>query len=310
MLAATSVALNDRAATSERARFHLLMGAIVSILLLTLIVLFRGERISIKNPQIVSFWIQPLLLLAIIAAYCHWRRLTSLREGCFLIMWASVLFAILMFPSYAAAKLRLPFEDQLLAAIDQVLGVNAGAIVAWIRLHSSMNRLLMISYGLVSPLTFAAVLVPAVTNRLSAVRQFLLSVTIAAILAVLIFAFLPAIGPWAAYHFQPYDNQLWTAQELQRMRAPGPTIADPFNSGGLITFPSFHVVLAILATRGLWSFHWLRPIVATICLLIAVSTVTTGWHYASDTIAGAATAFLSAALSKRIVLNLARYETN
>ena len=90
------------------------------------------------------------------------------------------------------------------------------------------------------------------------------------------------LGPWGANHFQPYPVQELYVDHLHALRAPGRFVMNPVYDTGLITFPSFHVALSIMATRALWWVRWMRPITAITCVLIAFSTMATGWHYASD----------------------------
>ena len=53
-----------------------------------------------------------------------------------------------------------------------------------------------------------------------------------------------------------------------------------------MSFPSFHVALAILAAIALSSIRRLRIWVWGLTALICVSTLTTGWHYAIDVLGG------------------------
>jgi membrane-associated phospholipid phosphatase len=61
----------------------------------------------------------------------------------------------------------------------------------------------------------------------------------------------------------------------------------------IICFPSFHAIWAIFCAAALWGFRLLRLPVALLSGMIVVSTVTTGWHYVSDVVAGVAVAGLS-----------------
>jgi membrane-associated phospholipid phosphatase len=57
-------------------------------------------------------------------------------------------------------------------------------------------------------------------------------------------------------------------------------------NSGIVTFPSFHVVLALLPVLALWPRRVLRPFLALVSAAICLSTLTTGWHYATDGIGG------------------------
>ena len=71
------------------------------------------------------------------------------------------------------------------------------------------------------------------------------------------------------------------------------TIPDGPELNGIVAFPSFHVILAILATRALWGIGKLRVCSAVLCVGICISTVATGWHYVIDVFAGIAVAIIS-----------------
>jgi len=67
---------------------------------------------------------------------------------------------------------------------------------------------------------------------------------------------------------------------------------------GLICFPSFHTILAVLAGVALWSIPYLRWAAAALAALIVVSTVTTGTHYVVDVVAGLGVAFVAFGVAK------------
>jgi membrane-associated phospholipid phosphatase len=73
----------------------------------------------------------------------------------------------------------------------------------------------------------------------------------------------------------------------------------PLSQGaGIICFPSFHVIWAILCAAALWGFRPLRIPIALLSGTIVVSTMTTGWHYFSDVLAGVVIAVLAIAIAK------------
>jgi hypothetical protein len=52
---------------------------------------------------------------------------------------------------------------------------------------------------------------------------------------------------------------------------------------GIVCFPSFHVIWAVLSGWSLWSIKPLRILGAELASLVVV---TTGWHYVCDVLAG------------------------
>jgi membrane-associated phospholipid phosphatase len=62
---------------------------------------------------------------------------------------------------------------------------------------------------------------------------------------------------------------------------------------GIVSFPSFHTVWAIFAASALWGFRYLRVPLVLLSTSIVLSTLTTGWHYLVDVLAGIVLAALS-----------------
>ncbi len=119
--------------------FHLLMGFITATLVCLVLAMFRAENISAVRLSILDV-LQPVATLAIVGAYCHYSRSTTLREIALLSAWVFVLFFVLPLPQYAAVRLGTSPHDQLMAQIDESIGVNVGAIVSWARAHPIDKR--------------------------------------------------------------------------------------------------------------------------------------------------------------------------
>jgi membrane-associated phospholipid phosphatase len=273
--------------------------AIVTIIAVSFIG-FQFESIRLDFRLFLGNAFKSVLPILVVAGYCHWARHYKLREGTLLVAWACLLINILFFPSYVAARTAEPFHDAFLAHVDQIFGVNVGLLFGWMQSHPHVDEFFIRCYGLLGIMVFAAAVVPAMAGKLKASKEFLITTLVAAIFAAVVFAVFPALGPWTAYGFRPHPNQLWYVQELDSLRQSGPVTVHPESSCGLITFPSFHVALAVLATRALWCFRWVRPVALLTCLLICISTMTTGWHYLSDGIGGVLTVALSVLLVRRV----------
>jgi membrane-associated phospholipid phosphatase len=123
------------------------------------------------------------------------------------------------------------------------------------------------------------------------VRHFLFAASISLVLTLGFFSLWPAIGPWTVEAFNPGKTQAQVGTYLLSLKSQA--VPDGPELAGIVAFPSFHVVLAILATRALWGIAKLRPFCAALCLAICISTVATGWHYFVDVFAGIAVAAVS-----------------
>lgn len=277
------------------------MAGIATVLSMALPVLFSLEHISVINLHPAGFVLQCTVPITGVAVYCHWAGRAKLRDGCFMVMVACVFFNLLQLPQYAAARTGLPLTDAVLMKLDLALGVNGGLIMAFVHQHPLLEAFSIRCYGLMPLLVFASILAPAIGGKLSRMKEYLLASTLAALLGACVFAIFPAAGPWTAYHFEPYWNQTWFGRELAALRTSGPFTANPEYTCGLITFPSFHIALAVLGVFALWPFRWIRFFALLVAALIAIATVTTGWHYACDGIGGIFLALGSVAISKRFL---------
>ena len=96
--------------------------------------------------------------------------------------------------------------------------------------------------------------------------------------------FLPAVGPWVGWRFPPDKLQKACEATIQALRHGSLDIHDNF--GGIVCLPSFHAFWAIVSAQALFTFRYLRYPAIVVAGLITISTVTTGWHYGVDVIAG------------------------
>jgi PAP2 superfamily len=271
---------------SQAWSFHKVF-ALISISVAAIVwVCFRGEALSLDKSYLWPTLPQTLIPILIVAAYCHWAEYRRLREGCLLVAWSCLFVPLLPLPSYAAARVGATVQDGLLTNLDSLLGISVPSLVAWMRLHPRLNTFLMACYGLLQPLVLTAVILPPMAGKIRRARIFLTAVLLAALTAVGIFALFPAVGPWVSGAFTAYPNQLWYTSEFNLLRGSDPYTVRPQFSTGLITFPSFHVALSIMAAWTLWCFRWARIPVTLIACSISISTLTTGWHYGVDGIAG------------------------
>ena len=79
---------------------------------------------------------------------------------------------------------------------------------------------------------------------------------------------------------------MWHFQTFQSLRHDAIPLIDFSKSEGLVTFPSFHTVLAIITTYALRDLRILFWIILALNSLVIVSTVPEGGHYLVDVIAG------------------------
>lgn len=234
------------------------------------------------------------LFLALAAAlplpiYWHERQRIDMRDAAATIPWALILAIILPLSVDAAARVGKPLQDANFVRLDDALGINVQRLMAW-STHSVVGAAINESYELLIPLLPIAILVPALTGRWRNARGFLFGNIVAFAVGLPLFALFPAVGPWYGYHLGATREQMQCQRDLFLLRVPGPYT---FHPAGVVCFPSFHVIWAVLCGYALWEVRILRIPVTLLSGAIILSTVTTGWHYFSDLLAGLIVAALA-----------------
>lgn len=220
-----------------------------------------------------------------IPVYWHQKQRKDRRDAILIIFWSLLLWTLMPVPFLIGARLHFPLRDNFFALFDQSLGVNVGALVGWASVHEA-GYLINKSYALLFPYLAIAIILPSLLGRPES-KRFLLANCIALAIGLPCFVLFPAIGPWYAEHFPVGHPQLAVEAQLLALRGPGTySYSILGDSAGIVSFPSFHVVWSVLAASGLWGFRSLRIPLVAFSSVIIISTMTTGWHYFSDVLAG------------------------
>lgn len=232
--------------------------------------------------------VAPLTLCSLLAAgaafYC--RRGTTAFVLCLkalaILVGTTAVFGPL---TYAVATLHYPWFDAKLAAFDATFGFSAGAVAAWTAGHPLFDLCMRLVYSSVFPQIILVIVVLGFTSD-RRLDLFITRFMMAGLLTSAIFLFLPAQGSCAYFHFKTPDHYEPILKELDRLRA-GVAIVSWRNGQGIVTFPSFHTIWALLlidAFRGRRFLFWPIAILNT---LVIASCVTTGMHYLADIVGGA-----------------------
>jgi membrane-associated phospholipid phosphatase len=198
---------------------------------------------------------------------------------------------------YAASRTHAPLCDRLLADLDRRMGIEVPAVLSAMAVHPHLRAYLSFSYDLLFPLMVAAVVLPALRFHFTAAKEYIVATSFATLAGAGFLAGLPAVGPWVVYGFAPSATQAQTQNLLLNLHALRPHVIQMAESG-IICFPSFHVVLSILSVAALFSIRHIRIPAFIVGGSIALSTLTTGWHYMVDVAGGIALAVLSVAVAK------------
>ncbi len=185
----------------------------------------------------------------------------------------------------------LPTIDLWLVKWDQVMGIDTPALIAWTAHHPKIKLLFEIFYTAVS---VELMLLPALLALLQYKRhlnEYLLLLCVVTIIGSLIYYFFPTAAPVSVFD-SPYFLKLEqaTVTKFQQIRH---YIEPTTTQGGMVAFPSFHVIWSVICAYVLRKKWWLFVPIALINLGTIVATVMLGWHYLVDVIAGVIVAIIA-----------------
>jgi hypothetical protein len=188
---------------------------------------------------------------------------------------------------YLAAACGGRTRDTALAAIDAALGFDWTAWYAFLAPHRNLRFVLWLAYLSLLPQILISVLWFALRNLDYLNYELLLNNIVSLVITVAVFLLFPALG-----HLEP--SRVLEIKDLLALRGGGPLSFDMARLQGLISFPSYHMVLAVLLTYA----HRHSPLLIPIALvngLMMFSIPSFGGHYLIDIVAGAVVALLAIA---------------
>jgi hypothetical protein len=210
--------------------------------------------------------------------------------------------------SYAATSLNRPLWDEVFVAWDAAIGFDWRHWLGVLNGYPKINLVLALAYHSMWP-QLAVVIAALVTVR--AYRRLdvlLLAFGFAAVVTIVVAGFMPALSPLAHFAITPADHpnivlavpREFEAQALA-LRDGSMRIIELGEAHGLVTFPSFHTVVAVLLLLGFRTVPYLRwaSLVPNVLMLIAIPIQ--GSHYLVDLIAGVAVALLAWAMARATV---------
>jgi membrane-associated phospholipid phosphatase len=226
-------------------------------------------------------------------------RFSTLGFGAaFLIVYTAVAASL----SYAMTALSLPLQDAKFAAIDEAIGFDWSGYFAWTASNPAAVRILRAAYDSSLPQCLIFMLLFPALGQKDRIPRFLLLFVLTSFATIVISGLLPAVG--AVVHHNPpealrkligLDAGVWHLPDFESLRAGTFGNISIGKVEGLITFPSFHTALAVIAAWAYWSVRWMRWPAAAASALIVASTPSVGGHYLIDVIAGALIAGLAIA---------------
>jgi len=260
----------------------------LGVLGLCSILLVYGFGFSVVGVGAYAQGLPLMIAAALVLRFKGWGRIALVSEY----LGAAALTAgILMIFNYASCALAFPLQDAFLGATDQALGFNWLAGFNFVDTHVLVKAVLATAYRSYKFQMIFIALYFAARSDLHRLREVFWLTLVGAVLTCAIGALVPAMGAFRANHLEIADY-LPVMAGLRSGVLHSVTIVDGV---GVISFPSFHTVMALVNTYAVrrTSAFWVMLVLNVLMLL---STPFFGGHYLSDMIAGAAVAICVAFL--------------
>ena len=187
---------------------------------------------------------------------------------------------------YALATTARPLADPTLAYIDGTMGFSAADVVGWVNARPKLEWALRLVYFSLIPQTILTIVWLGLGNQRERLDKFLVRFMLGALLTAVGFYLLPAVGTCASYDLPVNVCHQKFIEHFAALRDGSLTLVSWRNAEGLMTFPSFHTIWAVLLIAAFYRVPYASWPIALLNVAVVISTVTTGMHYLTDVLAG------------------------
>lgn len=185
-----------------------------------------------------------------------------------------------------------PYIDRHLIQWDIFFHFNTVALITFTHNHPFLHEIFSFTYDMVIiQLILICVVLPLFKNQERSMVVYFIALCFSYIIGTTIYYFFPSIAPTHFFHV-PYFSasehnvfiKYYDIHHYLPIKRGG---------GGIISFPSFHVIWAVLFIYAYRNVKWLFYIFLIINSVAILATLFLGWHYLVDVIAGAILAVFS-----------------
>jgi PAP2 superfamily len=209
--------------------------------------------------------------------------------------------------SYVTTSVNLPLMDATLLAYDRALGFDFRSYLSFINERPWLIWILATGYRAIACWVLVIVVILPLAGYYRRVAEFIGAFTLALISTTCISAVVPAIGVYGELGLTVSDFSNIVPQGYYDTLRDAPLLRDGtlrsldlLKLVGVLTFPSFHAVSAVLYAWALWPVRRFRPVNLFCNGAMIAATPVGGGHYLVDVIAGVAVAALSIFVSRRV----------
>ncbi|MCH9716296.1 MAG: phosphatase PAP2 family protein [Gammaproteobacteria bacterium] len=236
------------------------------------------------NSYLPNNTIQIILIVGFTYLGCRlqWHKQTALTERLRYTFYLLLTMLLIIIGCSAIQYTPFPPIDALVLSWDKSMHINLIKLLQWSGDHPLFHQIMATAYTCLSEEISYFPVILILFGYFKKIHELCFLVLTSAAIGYTLYFFFPTTAP-ASMILSPYFTSSHYATGLKFNEIHtyiSPSTAD----GGLISFPSFHVIWAWFS-----AFIFLEwPIVFSLLLagniLICISCVLLGWHYVSDII--------------------------
>lgn len=183
--------------------------------------------------------------------------------------------------------------DPTLAAIDAAVGFHWPDTLTLVASYPLLVEATRYAY-MSSIFQFAfIVILLGLGGRTRDLQQFMLATTLTCLMTLAFWALFPSLGTTSIYSLSAEVEQQVRpilgsryGEKMLALAASGPTLITPKDVTGLISAPSFHTVMALLALYAVRNIPWVFWPLLPVNVLVLAGTVIHGAHHLADVTGG------------------------
>ncbi|GGI77179.1 membrane protein [Legionella impletisoli] len=192
-------------------------------------------------------------------------------------------YLVLVVISLASTAVQFtPFNpiDEHIMDFETALHINLEEIIAWTSQHPVFKEFLAYCYDTLSLQLAFLPLVIIVTGQTKRAREFYFQMIMSVVIGYIIYYFFPTTAPASVIESPNfYQAQLATGFKFYQIHN---YIQPTTYEGGMIAFPSFHIIWAWYCQYLIRGWHLAFALLLPLNIMLAISCVLLGWHYPID----------------------------
>jgi hypothetical protein len=209
--------------------------------------------------------------------------------------------ALLTYGAMAASP--FPMADELLGRADAALGFDWMSWFVFVRANPKLHFVFALAYASI-PVQFFVMTGYFSFKDIGRVHEILVAAMVSIALITLIMFLLPAVGAWSQHAVGMVEP--WRG-DILALRSH--TLLTIGKTDGIVSFPSFHTVLAVLFVNMARGRKWFVPVLILNLLMIA-SVPTEGAHYGVDILGGFAVACVALGATRYLLAGRSKAGAN